>query len=148
MPIWRVDVMSQIKRFLCALTVFSCISVSAHAHHGTAINYDVSKQIVVQAVVTRFRYAQPHLQIFLDVKDEQGNIVKWACEYVPNIPTLIREGWSKKRMKQMLPVGTELEVTMSPSRSGKPVGLVLKMVNKDGEVVGMAFDKTDSPKEE
>ena len=122
--------------------IVACVSgKSVNAHHGTAINYDIKTQIVVEAVVTRFRYAQPHLQIWLDVKDEEGNIVPWACEYVPNIPFLIREGWPRKRMNDMLPVGTELTVTMSPARSGKPVGLVLKMVNKDGEVVGPAFDE-------
>ena len=136
----------RIKLFVCVALTCLFIHVPAQAHHGTAINYDTDVQVVVEAVVTKFRYAQPHLQIFLDVKDEDGNVVNWACEYVPNIPTLIREGWSKKRMTELLPVGTELTVTMSPARSGKPVGLVLKMVNKDGAVIGMAFDKTESPK--
>ena len=112
-----------------------------YAHHGTAINYDIKNRFVVEAVVTRFRYAQPHLQIFLDVKDDEGNVVNWACEYVANIPFLIREGWSRKRMNALLPVGTELTVTMSPARSGRPVGLVLKMLDKEGNLIGPAFDQ-------
>ena len=132
---------NRVITFLFAITIACATSTSVNAHHGTAINYDVKTQVVVEAVVTKFRYAQPHLQIWLDVKDEEGNVVPWACEYVPNIPFLIREGWSRKRMNKLLPAGTELTVTMSPARSGKPVGLVLKMVNKDGEVVGPAFDK-------
>jgi hypothetical protein len=50
-------------------------------------------------------------------------------------------------MNDLLPVGTELTITLSPSWSGKPVGLVLRMEDKDGEVIGMAFDKTDAPTE-
>lgn len=138
-----------IRKTLIAFAVvasFGLVSPS-QAHHGTAINYDVQTQIVVDATVTKFRFAQPHLQIFFDVKNEDGTTTPWAGEYVPNIPTLIREGWTRKRMNDLLPVGTDLKITMSPSRSGKPVGLVLKMAKEGGEVVGMAFDKTDAPSE-
>lgn len=127
---------------LCAIFIFLCISMPLNAHHGTGINYDSSVKITVQAVVSRFRYAQPHLQIWLDVKnetdekDDQPETVNWACEYVPNIPFLIREGYSKKLMEAALPVGAEITVVMSPARSGKAVCLVHKMVSSDGELIG------------
>lgn len=135
--------LSPLKSTFFAMLACLCASLPVSAHHGTSINYDVGETITVDAVVTKFRFAQPHLQIFFDIKGKDGKVVKWACEYVPNIPYLIREGWSKKRMEAALQVGTELKVTMSPARSGKPVGLVVKMVNKKGEVIGPNFDPND-----
>ena len=126
------------------LTTFFVFSTPSYAHHGTAINYDMSVQLKMTGVVTRFRYAQPHTQLFMDVEDENGNVVTWSCEYIPNIPTLIREGWTRKRMNGLMPKGKKVNVVYSPSRSGKPVALILRIEDAEtGEVIGMAFDKPD-----
>ena len=36
--------------------------VGLGAHHGTNINYDRSKQFTAKAVVTEFKYVNPHPQ--------------------------------------------------------------------------------------
>ena len=41
-------------------------------HHGTGVSYDNSKAYMVKATVTEFRYANPHPQLFFDVKDDKG----------------------------------------------------------------------------
>ena len=105
------------------------------AHHGTGVSYDASKAYTVKATVTEFRYANPHPQIFFDVKDDKGNVVHWSGEIAPNPAQLVQIGWGRKRSEAALMPGTEVTLTIAPSFAGTPVGLIQKIVNSAGEVV-------------
>jgi DNA/RNA endonuclease YhcR with UshA esterase domain len=70
---------------------------AARAHHGTA-GYDLTQLVTVQGTVTGYEFVQPHVEIYLDVKDGNGNIEKWLGESnTPNI--LARGGWSRNSLK-------------------------------------------------
>src|ERR1700693_5573395 len=88
------------------------------AHHGTATSYDNTKTFTTQATVTEFRYANPHPQLFFDVKDDQGNVVHWSGEIAPNPAQLIQNGWGRKRSEAALAPGTAITITLSPPRGG------------------------------
>ena len=105
------------------------------AHHGTGVSYDNSKAFTVKATVTEFRYANPHPQLFFDVKDEKGNVVHWTGEIAPNPTQLQQDGWGRKRSEAALAAGTEVTVTLAPSRLGTPVGVINKIVNAQGESI-------------
>jgi uncharacterized protein DUF6152 len=105
------------------------------AHHGTGVSYDNAKAFVAKATVTEFRYANPHPQLYFDVKDEEGNVEHWSGELAPNPAQLIQAGWGKKRSEAALTPGTEVMVTIAPARAGGPVGLIQKIVNSKGEQV-------------
>jgi len=103
------------------------------AHHGTNISYDRSKMWTSKAVVTEFRYVNPHPQLFFDVTDEKGNVTNWGAELLPNPAQLIKNGWSKKRSMEALMPGTVITVTIAPSKAGGVVGLLKKTANDKGE---------------
>jgi len=103
------------------------------AHHGTNISYDRSKAWTAKAVVTEFRYVNPHPQLYFDVTDEKGTVTHWGAELLPNPAQLIKNGWSKKRSVDALTPGTPITVTIAPSKAGGTVGLLLKAVNDKGE---------------
>jgi hypothetical protein len=105
------------------------------AHHGTGVSYDSTKAFTVKATVTEFRYANPHPQIFFDVKDDKGNVVHWSGEIAPNPAQLIQAGWGRKRSEAALTPGTEVTLTLYPSFAGTPVALVNKIVNAQGETI-------------
>ena len=103
------------------------------AHHGTNINYDRSKQWTAKAVVTEFKYVNPHAQLFFDVTDEKGNVTHWSGELLPNPAQLIRNGWTRKRSTEAMQFGTKIVVTVAPSRAGGAAVLVLKIEDEKGE---------------
>jgi hypothetical protein len=105
------------------------------AHHGTATSYDNSKTFTVQATVTEFRYANPHPQLYFDVKDDKGNVTHWSGEIAPNPAQLVQAGWGKRKSEEALMPGTVITVTIAPSRAGGPVGLIQKIQNSKGETV-------------
>jgi len=126
--------------YFIALTAASAVVTgSLFAHHGTGVSYDTSKSFVAQATVTEFHYVNPHPSIFFDVKDANGNVVHWSGEIAPNAAQLQQDGWGRKRSEAALVAGTEVSITIAPSRAGTQVGLILKIVNSKGEnVLGMS----------
>ena len=116
-------------------TAILTIGTPVLAHHGTGVSYDNSKAFTVKATITEFRYANPHPQLFFDVKDEKGNVVHWTGEIAPNPSQLQQDGWGRKRSEAALAPGTEVSITLAPSRLGTPVALVQKIVNSKGEAI-------------
>src|SRR5579885_2832523 len=69
---------------ILAALVLLLTGAPVFAHHGTGVSYDASKPLTMKGVVTEFRYANPHPQLFFDVKDDKGEVVHWSGEFYPN----------------------------------------------------------------
>ena len=69
------------------------------AHHSFAAEFDASKRVTLTGVVTRVDWRNPHIYVYLNVKDDRGNVTEWACEGgPPNV--LLRQGWSRTTVKE------------------------------------------------
>lgn len=110
------------------------VAVPVLAHHGTGISYDASKAFQMTGTITEFRYANPHPQMYIDVKDSSGKVVNWGLEVGPNPAGLVKAGWGKRRSEEELKPGTVITVTISPSRAGTTTG-VLNRIVKNGQVL-------------
>jgi hypothetical protein len=119
----------------CLFVALACVarSDSLAAHHGTLVSYDRDKAWTAKAVVTEFRYVNPHAQIYFDVKDDTGAVRHWSGELLPNPAQLIASGWTRKRSTEMLKAGTSITVTAAPARAGGMVVLILRILNEKGE---------------
>jgi len=101
----------------------------AFAHHGVAY-YDVNHQVSLKGVVTNFKFANPHTEIFFDVKNEKGVVEHWIGEATtPNM--LSRRGWDRSVIK----AGDQITVTGNPSKDGSNAMRVQKIVFADGRVL-------------
>jgi len=70
----------------------------AFAHHSFAAEYDGTKPVTLKGKVTEFEWVNPHSWVHIDVTDDKGTTVNWACETAPpNI--LYRQGWRKDSIK-------------------------------------------------
>ena len=120
-------------RLFVALAIVSLfvISISAFAHHGTGISYNMNKSVNLKGVITKFSWLNPHSQLYFDVKDKDGNTVTWAAEMrAPG--NLIAEGYTRKDLMEKLKPGTEVTVTGNPSKVGAPVVVFIKLTTADG----------------
>ena len=113
---------------VCAVGLVLCLgSGVAHAHHGTNISYDPTKEVTVTGVVTKFVWANPHGQLFFDVKGADGKVVTWGGE-MHSIALLTRSGWTRNTLK----AGDTITVRGYPSRAGTPF-MVVQEVNLNGK---------------
>ena len=96
------------------------------AHHGSQ-GYDFSRRITLKGTVARFVWANPHCQIYLDAKDENGKVINWAVE-LNNPGNLIRLGWTHVALK----TGDEVSLVFHPGKDGKPVGICADVLFPDG----------------
>ena len=105
------------NRLLVLGIVVAWSTAGVMAHHGTSVAYEMDKTITLTGTVEEFSFAYPHPSLFVDVKDEKGQVVKWGVEFLPT-PAALRElGWTKTSVK----AGDTVVMGCSPSRSGKPV---------------------------
>lgn len=109
---------------LCLLS----LSAPTLAHHGTNFTYDQSKTVVLKGTVTGFKFANPHIEIGVDVKDESGKVVNWNVEG-PGVYYWTKIGLNRTSLKP----GDQITVTVNPTRTGSPGGVVLKLVTASGK---------------
>ena len=53
---------------------------SLRAHHATAVQFDISKTVKLQGVVSRLNWANPHAHVLIDVKRDRGAEEHWDVE--------------------------------------------------------------------
>lgn len=90
------------RRQLKAVSVLSAgiailmVATAAYAHHAWAV--DTSKYLTVKGTVTGYNWANPHVQIFLDVTGAGGTVEKWTVGG-PSVSRMTGSGWNKDTVK-------------------------------------------------
>ena len=79
------------------LATFLAVSVPAFAHHAWH-GYDMANITSVKGTVTQFDWGNPHVWINFEVKDDKGNIEKWAAGG-PSPSRMAGTGWDKETLK-------------------------------------------------
>jgi hypothetical protein len=102
---------------------------SLFAHHGAAA-YANNLQVMKEATVTKFVWANPHCIVLFDVKDDKGVVSHWAAEAgSPSAITLL--GWTRNTLQ----LGDVITVYLYPAKSGNTVGRLNKIVLADGKTL-------------
>ncbi len=99
------------------------------AHHSEAL-YDKEHPVNLTGTVTDFKFINPHVQIHFQVKDENGNVVKWVAASAPP-QRLYRAGWNTKTLKP----GDEITITCAPAKDGRKICSVRRVVGPNGKVL-------------
>jgi hypothetical protein len=96
------------KRTFLSLALVSSLLLAAIpvlAHHSFSAEFDNTKRKTIRGFVTKIDWANPHVWIYLNVKNEKGVTENWGFEMGP--PHLVQnQGWKRDTLK----IGDEIEV--------------------------------------
>ncbi len=130
------------KLLACVAVVAAVFAVSSpsFAHHGS-VAYDNSKVVTLKdAVVTKVNWANPHVLVLFDVKDDSGAMQHWVVE--AGSPSAVSgEGWTNTTIQP----GDKLTAYLFQVKSGKTVGRMGKLTLADGKSFGNVELPGDRP---
>ena len=127
------------------------------SHHSTVGIFEQDRTIEVRGTITEISWRNPHGRIFLDVRDESGNVEKWEVE-TASISILRNRGVSS----DVLAVGDVVTVAGRPSRRSRPFmlgnnillpsgdefdfgsGIAYFEAGKSGQLIGRAAPDIDT----
>lgn len=97
------------------------------AHHGT-VAVDLTKLTTVKGTVMDFQYVNPHIEIYFDEKNNEGDVVEWIAEgRAPSV--MNRLGWNKKSLKP----GDQVTLIGNRSKNGSNNLYLGKVVLASGQ---------------
>ncbi len=89
-----------------AIALSIALATPLSAHHSFAAQFDGSKPITLQGTVTKVEWRNPHIWVYMDVKNADGSMTAWQCEGgAPN--ALTRQGWSRADLESGKPLTIE-----------------------------------------
>lgn len=104
---------------------------TAASHHSFSV-FNMQTEIEITGVVKEVQWTNPHIWIWVDVTNEDGEVVTWGLEGMsPNF--LARRGWGRTTLE----AGDEITVSLRPLNSGEPGGMFMRTTTPDGVVLGM-----------
>ena len=114
---------------LCFAILFAALFVASpiFAHHGET-NYDTDKLVSVKATVTDFEFINPHVQIYLEAKNDKGEMEKWTCEARSPAMLVRNGGWDKNTLK----AGDVITATGFRAKNGTNILRLKAIVLADG----------------
>ena len=106
-------------------------SLPGLAHHAFSNEFDESKPLTLEGVVTRVDWENPHVHYFVDVTQPDGTVVNWACETGgPN--RLTKRGW----MRDSLKPGDKVIVHGFPAKDASHSADGRKVTLANGQTIG------------
>jgi len=111
------------------LLVVSAVFVAPplFAHHSSS-SYDMEHPVNMKGVVSNVEWTNPHVFIFLNVKDDNGSVEEWRVEgNSPNM--LFRVGWKK----EMIKAGDQLVVNGALAKNGSKIMRLISITLANGQ---------------
>jgi len=134
-------------RRLSACGLGLLLATVAGAHHSQS-EFDFKLKVDVEGTITKVEWKSPHARLYVDAKDDRGEMVNWNFE-LPSPNTLIRRGWTRDSLKP----GDHVTVNGARARNFPTIAYAIAIKDKDGKALftgtTQVFDPgTDAPKPE
>ena len=131
--------MKKLRTVFVLIAALMAISVAVQAHHGRGATYDMKKRVTLKGAVSRIDWRNPHVVIYMDVKDPEGKVTTWGFENA-GVSQLAQAGYSRNTLH----VGQEITAIVNPAANGGPTAIIVKVILADGKEI-MSRETGDNP---
>ena len=97
-----------------SLGVLLMAIASVQAHHSFSATYDGNKPVTLRGTVSKLGWSNPHAHIYVDIKNQKGEMVTWEVESA-GASNLLRQGLRKEDF-----IGAEVIVKGFLAKDGTP----------------------------
>ena len=123
------------SRLVLAAAVVLCCALPLLAHHAVTAEFDPNKTITLKGVVSKVEWINPHIFVYVDVRDDAGKTTTWMLQ---SLPPLFFKG-SGLTKDVLLSNKQEVTVTAYPAKDGtQAYGFLTKVSYADGHFFSMA----------
>ena len=123
--------MRRIQLYSLFSIVLMLAAPSIYGHHAVAPNFDLDQEIVLTgAVLTEFRFVNPHVYLYVEISGELGTTAEWRCEMAA-ASRLRRRGWTD----ETLVPGQTISIAGAPGRRENNVCHVGTITLEDGSTL-------------
>jgi Family of unknown function (DUF6152) len=108
---------------------------AAAAHHSVAGVFDNTKRASLTGTITKIDWINPHTYLYLDVKDDAGNVMTWRLQSLPT--AMLRKAGLSSEM--LMAGGATVTADALLARDGSAhLAWVLKLTYEDGHFYQLA----------
>jgi len=118
------------NRLMAVFAMLLLVASAAFGHHSVAGQFDTSKSLTLKGSISKVNWMNPHIYVYLDVKESDGTVSTWALETLPT--AMMRKAGLSKEAVMGTP-GEVLTVQIVSARDGtKHLGWISKITYADG----------------
>jgi hypothetical protein len=111
------------------------VAGAAAAHHSVAGQFDATQRTTITGVVSKVDWINPHVYIYMDVADDDGEVTTWRLESLPTA-MLRKAGLTSEMIKGG---GQQVTAVAIMARNGTPnLGWLLNLTYEDGHEYQLA----------
>jgi hypothetical protein len=113
----------------------------AFAHHPFSAEFDAQAPLTLSGIVTKVNWANPHVSVRVNAKDQSGQTRNWNLE-LASPAMLARKGWTKESLK----IGEVITIKGYRAKS-EPFTAAARMIEMPGgKQLSSADDGDGGPK--
>jgi len=122
------------------IVIFLLIAAGrVRAHHSPSAVFDMSKEFTLTGTLTKVDWINPHIEVYLDAKKDDGSVENWKFESNPpswfRRVALARDDFAKA-------IGQTVTVQGVRAKAGGLYGYLLKITFPDGNSLELVFKPT------
>ena len=128
-------------KIFAILIVIALLSAAGRvwAHHSPSAVFDMSKEFTLTGTLVKVDWINPHIEVYLDAKKDDGSVENWKFESNPpswfRRVALARDDFAKA-------IGQTVTVQGVRAKAGGLYGYLLKITFPDGNSMELVFKPT------
>jgi hypothetical protein len=119
----------------------SVAGTPALAHHSVSGTFDVTKTVVIKGTIGKIDWINPHIYIYVDVKDRTGAVTTWKVETLPT-NHMRRAGVTRAEIMDGAKAG-EVTIHMYPALKNPTAGFLLRITFPEGHFFHLSGEESD-----
>jgi hypothetical protein len=137
-----MNVQHRLRAVLIASFVVAA-AAAAQAHHSFSGAFDINRQVTLKGVISKIDWVNPHVYLYLDVKDDAGAVTSWAIESLPT-NHLRTAGITRADLWNNASAGEIVTVNVYGARDPKVrAGWLLRITYADGHFLHLSGDPNE-----